>query len=73
MKRLDFNIVLWQEGKYYVAECLNTHVSSFGETKQEALYNINEALELYFEDENISKNFVPVKNPEIIKSSFTYV
>lgn len=36
--------------QYYVAQCLNVDVSSFGETKQEALTNLNEVLELYFED-----------------------
>ena len=42
--------VVWKEGKYFVAQCLNVNVSIFGETKEEALYNLNEALELYFED-----------------------
>ena len=41
--------VVWQEGKYFVAQCLNVNVSSFGETKAKALFNLNEALELYFE------------------------
>jgi len=42
--------IVWQEGKYFVAQCLNVEVSSFGETKVEALANLTEALELYFED-----------------------
>lgn len=43
--------VTWKEGKYYVAQCLNVDVSSFGKTKKEALKNLEEAVELYFEDE----------------------
>jgi predicted RNase H-like HicB family nuclease len=39
-----------EEGKYYVAQCLNVDVSSFGKNKKEALTNLQEALELYFED-----------------------
>jgi predicted RNase H-like HicB family nuclease len=50
MKTISLNNVVWKEGSYYVAQCLNVEVSSFGDTKQEALYNLNEALELYFED-----------------------
>ena len=26
--------VVWKEGKYYVAQCLNVDVSSFGKTKK---------------------------------------
>ena len=33
------------------AQCLDVDVSSFGETKLEALQNLDEALELYFEGE----------------------
>ncbi len=42
--------IVWREGNYYVAKCLNVEVSSFGESKAEALSNLDEALELYFED-----------------------
>ena len=35
LKEIDF--ILWQEGKYYVAQCLNIEVSSFGETVDEAI------------------------------------
>jgi len=46
----EFQIEVRKEGKYYVAQCLDVDVSSFGATKEEALSNIREALELYFED-----------------------
>ncbi len=46
--------IVWKEGKYFVAQCLNVDVSSFGETKGEALENLKEALELYFEDSSLS-------------------
>ncbi|HLG25672.1 MAG TPA: type II toxin-antitoxin system HicB family antitoxin [Candidatus Gracilibacteria bacterium] len=57
--------IVWKEGKYYVAQCLNVDVSSFGKTKKEALKNLNEALDLYFED---SKKivFVKIERPEIV-------
>lgn len=58
MKKTKFINVTWKEGKYYVAQCLNVDVSSFGKTKKEALKNLEEALELYLED---------VSNPKISK------
>lgn len=53
MRNSSLNIVIWKEGKQYVSQCLNVDVSSFGSTKKEALANLHEALELYFEDENV--------------------
>lgn len=50
MDRLDVQAVVYREGEHYVAKCLNVDVSSFGDTEEEALANLQEALELYFED-----------------------
>lgn len=50
MKKSKLQTVVYQEGKYYVAQCLNVDVSSFGDSEKEALSNLQEALELYFED-----------------------
>ncbi len=64
----EFQHVVWKEGKYYVAQCLNVDVSSFGESKDEALTNLEEALELYFEDEPIEK-VVKIERPVLVKRS----
>lgn len=47
----EINYVIWKENKYYVARCLNVEVSSFGESIDEAIKNLEEAVELYFEGE----------------------
>lgn len=61
----DLKNVVWKEGAYYVAQSLNVDVSSFGSSKQEAIANLREALELYFED--ISDDSVAaVDEPEIV-------
>lgn len=44
-------VVIYQEGEQWVAQALNVEVSSFGNTPAEARAAIQEALELYFEDE----------------------
>lgn len=59
------HVLLWREGKWYVVKCLEVEVASQGRTKKEALENINEALKLYFEDENISPPATLV-NPELV-------
>ena len=71
MRGINLKSVVWKEDKFYVAQCLNVDVSSFGEDKKEALINLNEALELYFEDVEIS-DVVKVERPEVIKLSFNY-
>ena len=43
-------VVLYREGAVWVAQALNVDISSFGDTREEALSAIQEALELYFED-----------------------
>ncbi len=40
---------MWQEGPSYVAQCLEIDIASQGETEDEALANLKEALELHFE------------------------
>ena len=48
MKRA-FTASVCKEGDWYVAQALETDVTSQGETFDEALENLREALELHFE------------------------
>jgi predicted RNase H-like HicB family nuclease len=52
MKNIKY--VVYKEGKYYVSQCLNVDVSSFGESIDEAIASLKEAVLLYFEDERDS-------------------
>ena len=49
--------VVYQEGKHYVSQCLNVDVSSFGDSIDEAVANLKEAVELYLEDEQGRADF----------------
>jgi predicted RNase H-like HicB family nuclease len=42
--------IVYKEDKHYVSQCINIDVSSFGNTIQEAIDNLNEALTLYFDE-----------------------
>jgi len=46
----SFTAVVWQEDDLFVAQCLEADVASQGRTEEEAIANLREALELYFED-----------------------
>lgn len=70
-KKRQFTYILWKEGVYYIAQCLNIEVSSFGKTRKEALANLEEALELYLEDSS-NKTFSEVKSPRIGMRTFQH-
>ena len=56
MTQRRFTALLHREGKWYVAHCAELGVVSQGETTDEALANLREAVELYIEsfgDEDI--------------------
>jgi predicted RNase H-like HicB family nuclease len=48
MSNLNLHSVIYREGEYFVAQCRNVDVSSFGDTEADALANLREAVELYF-------------------------
>jgi len=48
MKR-PFAATVWREGQWYVSQCLELDVASQGDTEEDALANLKEAIELHFE------------------------
>ena len=60
MKKLNLESIVYKEDKYFVAQCLSVDVSSFGNTKKEALSQLEDALNLYF---------IENKKPEVQKVS----
>jgi len=65
MHKINLKNVIWKEGKHYIAWNLNTAISSFGDTRKEALNSLEEALELYFEDIPVSK-VSKVEKPDLV-------
>jgi predicted RNase H-like HicB family nuclease len=63
MKTIKY--VVYKEGEYFVSQCLNVDVSSFGKSIQEAIDNLNEALALYFEEPG-SQVEIPVINETLL-------
>ena len=44
-----FTASVWKEDDWFIAQCLDVDVASQGKTQDQALSNLREALELYFE------------------------
>jgi len=59
MDSMEFTAAITHEDPWYVARCLDVEVASQGETAEEALANLKEALELYFEDEALPEDLEP--------------
>jgi predicted RNase H-like HicB family nuclease len=58
MKNIKY--VVYKEGEYYVSQCLNVDVSSFGDSIDEAIVALKEAVELFFEDEINLSGYQPI-------------
>jgi predicted RNase H-like HicB family nuclease len=63
MKNIKY--IIYKERKFYVSQCLNVDVSSFGSTIDEATLNLKEALRLYFEDEPARKTYQRIEDTMI--------
>lgn len=71
MRKLDLKNIVWKEGQHYVSWNLNTGISSFGNTKKNALIALQEALELYFEDMPFS-HAVKIEKLDVVASKLSH-
>ena len=56
---MRFTAAVTHEEPWYVARCIEVEVASQGSTADEALANLKEALELYFENEPLPDGLEP--------------
>jgi len=68
----SFKYIIYKEGDFYVSQCLNVDISSFGKDVQEALNNLKEALELYFEDSDTIQT-IPIINETMLGETYINV
>lgn len=72
----NLNTLVWRENNLYVAKAVEVEIASQGKTAKEAVDNLKEALELYFEDEKYLKTKInPLDGLQLVKISphFDYV
>ncbi len=56
---------VYREDEFFVAQCLNLDISSFGSTRDDAVKNLKEAVELYFDGEQATTNYTPVSDLDV--------
>ena len=66
MSKNKLKALVWQEGKWFIAKAIGLEVASQGKSRREAVKNLEEAVDLLLEDEDVklSSHVVP-ENPEI--------
>lgn len=67
MKSLKY--VVYRENEFFVSQCLNVDVSSFGSTIEEAIDNLKDAVKLYLEDEDAGQMYHSVEDAMIGEST----
>lgn len=68
----ETSVLVWKEDNLFVAKSLEVEIASQGNTKEESLANLKEALELYFEKELPLPNIFPYKDVSLEKLTVSY-
>lgn len=68
----ETSALVWKEANLFVAKSLEVEIASQGKTKKEALANLKEALELYFEKELPAPKLFPYKDLSLEKLNISY-
>jgi len=58
MKTFEYTAIVWKEEKGYVSKCPELGVASCGDTFEEAVKNLKEAVELYIENARELVNYM---------------
>ena len=67
--RMKLSAILHKEGDWYVSLCPQLDIASQGKTVEEAVSNLQEAVELYLEDEDIT---IPDSTPIVTMFEVSY-
>jgi len=73
MKTFKFTSVIWKEKEGYVSKCPELGVASCGSSVDEALKNLQEAVELYLENAKILGMLKQIEAEFKYKERFTSV
>lgn len=62
--------IIWKEGKWFVAKTVGLELASQGKTRNEALKNLQEALDLLLEEDG--SKIVPLSTPKNVELKQVY-
>jgi len=71
MKVFDYTAVVWKESAGYVSKCPELGVASCGDSFEEAVTNLREAVDLYLENAMELGLFDEIKESLTAKEKFT--
>ena len=61
---MEMHAVFWKEEDAYVIKEVSTGVTTQGDTMEEAIFNIKEAVSLYLEEKPDAREFLADRNPD---------
>ncbi len=73
MKKFNLAATIWEEEGVYVSKCPELGVASCGDTPEEALSNLKEAVELYLDNAKELGLIVDVENALTSSRKFTSI
>ena len=73
MKKFNLTATIWEEKGVYVSKCPELGVASCGDTPEEALSNLKEAVELYLDNAKELGLIADVKTALTSSSKFTSI
>jgi predicted RNase H-like HicB family nuclease len=71
MKTFEYTAVVWKEEKGFVSKCTELSVASCGDTFEEAVDNLKEAVELYIENAKELNLMEEIEESLTVKEKFT--
>lgn len=69
--KLDLTAVVWQEGPWFVSQCVEIDLASQGKSEEEALKNLKEAVLLYLQDDETGDIKEPVRLRKVRRLTVT--
>ena len=71
MKKTKIYAVLWREGDQYVSKCPELGVASCGDSMEEALENLKEAVDLYLDNAKALGMLSEIRRPLQSEEKYT--
>jgi len=68
--QISLKASVWREGQLFIARCLQLDVASQGQTEEESLANLREAVELYLEPPSPLKPDVSYEDWDAFKDDY---
>lgn len=66
MSKTDLKAIVWKEENWFVAKALGLEVASQGKTRKEAIQNLQEAVDLLLEGDDLKiPSYLVPNSPEI--------